>query len=91
MSQITIEWTHKVAGREAGQTETVEDGLFVRGAIAGGHAVQISGPEASEPAVSPITLPDPVPAAIVGVFEDPASVMAEVAVLSLEANEMPES
>lgn len=88
MSEITVEWSHKVAGREAGQTETVEDGLFIRGAIAGGHAVQIAGPEIIEPVVTSVyTLPDP----IVGVFEDPASVMAEAAVLSPEASETPES
>ncbi len=61
MSQVTIEWTQRVAGRMPGTVETVEETAFITACISQRRC--------------DLVVDAPAPAPILGVFEDPASAL----------------
>ncbi len=84
MAEVTIVWDQHVAGRDVGYTETVEETPFIAACIAQLRCHVIAGVASAPVPAAPMsyTLPDP----IVGVFEDPASVIAEAAAKVAEAH-----
>lgn len=77
MSEVTIRWDQRVAGRNIGDVETVEETSFIAACVKQLRCHVVSGPVVAPVVEAPVLSPVATPAPILGVFEDAASVEAE--------------